>query len=100
MVENLRENGADTLAGAGDEDDIERDVLLHQLKAEDLESILKLKRTQKGLINPEFGGGLSKNPALDIPSYEEVSLLNFQNYYFGNKSLYRFIGLNLGLEKF
>ena len=57
---------------AGDQDSAENEILMTQLKAEDLESILKLKRKQEGLINPEFGGGLTRNPLLDIPTYEEV----------------------------
>ena len=40
------------------------------MKAEDLQSILNLKKKQEGLIDPEFG---ARHRAFDIPNFDEVS---------------------------
>ena len=39
------------------------------MKAEDLQSILNLKKKQEGLIDPEFG---ARHRAFDIPNFDEV----------------------------
>ena len=52
-----------------EQNEAEREILA-KMKAEDLQSILNLKKKQEGLIDPEFG---ARHRAFDIPNFDEVS---------------------------
>ena len=52
------------------------------MKAEDLQSILNLKKKQEGLIDPEFG---ARHRAFDIPNFDEVSLNALEHCVYGTK---------------
>ena len=54
-----------------EQNEAEREILA-KMKAEDLQSILNLKKKQEGLIDPEFG---ARHRAFDIPNFDEVSVL-------------------------